>query len=142
MLKSDTELVEASGVTLESLRRKAAEILAQFAPQTDTVEAQPAKGKKRKKTKKSKNSDSDRSLTQTLFEAYSNTELIEVQEKYAKEYRISVHQWSYGRLIANIRSSAAKAGIVIEESKQPIRGSPEQKARKLALVAYHSRQKT
>ncbi|MBD2254168.1 type V CRISPR-associated protein Cas12k [Nostoc parmelioides] len=74
MLKSDTELVEASGVTLESLRRKAAEILAQFAPQTDTVEAQPAKGKKRKKTKKSKNSDRDRSISKTLFESYRDTE--------------------------------------------------------------------
>ncbi|MEA5504003.1 type V CRISPR-associated protein Cas12k [Halotia wernerae UHCC 0503] len=53
MLKSDAELVEASGVTLEGLHAKAAEILAQFAPQSDTVEAQPGKGKKRKKSKKS-----------------------------------------------------------------------------------------
>lgn len=82
MLKSDVELVEASGVTLESLRTKAAEILAQFAPQPDTVEAQPAKGKKRKKTKKAKKSDGDcaertlreRSISQILFEAYHNTE--------------------------------------------------------------------
>lgn len=71
MLKSDTELVEVSGVTLESLRTKAAEILAQFAPQPDTVEAQPAKGKKRKKIKKS---DAESSISNSLFEAYLDTE--------------------------------------------------------------------
>lgn len=82
MLKSDTELVEASGVNLENLRIKAAEILAQVTPQSDTVEPQPAKGKKRQKTKKSKDSDSDyaertlrdRTVSKSLFEAYSNTE--------------------------------------------------------------------
>lgn len=74
--------------------------------------------------------------------AEQKSDLIEVQEKYAKEYRISIHQWSYGRLIANIRSSSAKAGIVIEESQQPIRGSPQEKAKELAIAAYYSRQKT
>jgi hypothetical protein len=73
--------------------------------------------------------------------AEQKSDVIEVQQKYAKQYRVSVHQWSYGRLIANIRSSAAKAGIVIEESKQPIRGSPQQKAKELAISAYNSRQK-
>ncbi len=73
--------------------------------------------------------------------AEQKSDLIEVQQKYAKEYRVSVHQWSYGRLITNIRSSAAKTGIVIEESKQPIRGSPQEKAKELAISAYHSRQK-
>lgn len=71
--------------------------------------------------------------------AEQKSDLIEVQQKYAKQYRVSVHQWSYGRLMANIRSSAAKAGIVIEESKQPIRGSPQEKAKELAIAAYHSR---
>lgn len=74
MLKSDTELVEASGVNLESLRIKAAEILAQVTPQSDMVEPQPVKGKKGQKTKKSKDSDSDRSVSKSLFEAYKNTE--------------------------------------------------------------------
>jgi hypothetical protein len=72
--------------------------------------------------------------------AEQKSDLIEVQQKYAKQYRVSIHQWSYGRLIANIRSSAAKAGIVIEESKQPIRGSPQEKAKELAIAAYNSRQ--
>ncbi|WP_375503038.1 hypothetical protein, partial [uncultured Nostoc sp.] len=52
--------------------------------------------------------------------AEQKSDLIEVQQKYAKQYRVSVHQWSYGRLMANIHSSAVKAGIVIEESKQPM----------------------
>ena len=65
---------------------------------------------------------------------------IEGQEKYAKQYKVSVHQWSYGRLIQNIHSQAAKAEIVVEEGKQPIRGSPPEKATGLAIAAYQSRQ--
>lgn len=71
--------------------------------------------------------------------AEQKSDVIEVQQKYAKQYRVSVHQWSYGRLIANICSSAAKAEIDIEEAKQPIRGSPEEKAKELAIAAYNSR---
>jgi transposase len=37
----------------------------------------------------------------------------EGQQKYAKEYRISVHRWSYGRLIESIKSQAVQAGISI-----------------------------
>jgi hypothetical protein len=74
--------------------------------------------------------------------AEQKSDVVEVQQKYAKDYRVSVHQWSYARLITNIRSSAAKAGIFIEETKQPIRGSPHEKAKELAIAAYHSRQKT
>ena len=66
MLKSDAELVEASGVTLESLRAKAAEILAQSTPQPDTVEPQSGKEKKRKRTKKSKKSDGESSISDTF----------------------------------------------------------------------------
>jgi hypothetical protein len=53
MLKSDAELVESSGVTLETLRSKATEILAQLTPQSDSVASQPpkAKSKKRKNPK-------------------------------------------------------------------------------------------
>ncbi|PHJ61566.1 hypothetical protein VF14_09195 [Nostoc linckia z18] len=71
--------------------------------------------------------------------AEQKSDLIEVQQKYAKQYRVSVHQWSYGRLIANIESQSAKAGIFIEEAKQPIRGSPQEKAKELAIAAYDSR---
>ena len=67
---------------------------------------------------------------------------IEAQKKYAKQYRRSVNQWSYGRLIENIKSQAIKTGIVIEESRQPIRGSPQDKAKELAITAYKTRKKS
>ncbi|HYX18915.1 MAG TPA: type V CRISPR-associated protein Cas12k [Nostoc sp.] len=64
----------------------------------------------------------------------------EAQQKYAKEYRMSVHRWSYGRLIESIQSQAAKVGIYTEIVTQPIRGSPQEKARDLAVFAYQERQ--
>ncbi|BAY29339.1 hypothetical protein NIES2107_11800 [Nostoc carneum NIES-2107] len=64
---------------------------------------------------------------------------LEIQQKYAKQYRVNVHSWSYGRLIQSIQSKAAQAGIMIEAGKQPIRGSPQDKAKELALSAYHDR---
>ena len=64
---------------------------------------------------------------------------VEMQQKYAKQYRINVHSWSYGRLIQSIQSKAAQAGIMIEEGKQPIRGSPNEQAKELALSAYNLR---
>ncbi|MBD2665609.1 hypothetical protein B6N60_03528 [Richelia sinica FACHB-800] len=71
--------------------------------------------------------------------AEQKSDLVEVQQKYAKQYRTSVHKWSYGRLIANIQSQAKKAGIATEEAKQPIRASPLEKAKALAINAYQSR---
>ncbi len=47
--------------------------------------------------------------------------------------------WSYGRLIDNIKAQAAKAGVVIEESKQPIRGSLTEQAKAIACNAYRDR---
>ncbi len=73
MLKSDVELVESSGVSLDSLRTKAAEILVQLAP-LNTAETQSTNVKKAKKRKKAQNSDSDRNLSKNLFETYRNTE--------------------------------------------------------------------
>lgn len=64
---------------------------------------------------------------------------VEIQQKYAKQYRINVHQWSYGRLIQSIQSKAAQVEIVIEEGTQPVRGSPQDKAKELALSTYHLR---
>jgi len=64
----------------------------------------------------------------------------EVQNKYAKQYRISIHRWSYDRLLSTIRNQAEKAGISIEISSQPLRGTPQKKARDLALATYHFRQ--
>jgi transposase len=69
-------------------------------------------------------------------------ESIEAQKKYAKQYRRSVNQWSYGRLIDNIKSQSVQAGIAIEESKQLIPGTSQEKAKELAFVAYNSRKKS
>jgi len=64
----------------------------------------------------------------------------EGQKKYAFAYRQNIHRWSYRRLIENIYSQAAKVQISIEEASQPIKGTNQEKARYLAIAAYHSRQ--
>ncbi|MEH2285868.1 type V CRISPR-associated protein Cas12k [Nostoc sp.] len=64
----------------------------------------------------------------------------EGQQQYAKQYRQSIHRWSYNRLIECIQSQAAKANISIEQGPQPIRDSPQEKARDLAIAAYYFRQ--
>ncbi len=61
------------------------------------------------------------------------------QEKYAKQYKVSVHQWSYGRLIDHIKAQAAKLSIVVEEGQQSIRGSPQEKAKEMAISTYRDR---
>ncbi|MBD2532008.1 hypothetical protein H6G97_21415 [Nostoc flagelliforme FACHB-838] len=65
MLNSDVELVENSGVSLDSLRTKAAKVLAEFAP-LSTAETQSTNVKKAKKPKKPQNLDS-KSLSKNLF---------------------------------------------------------------------------
>jgi hypothetical protein len=64
---------------------------------------------------------------------------LEGQQKYAKQYRASVHRWSYGRLLESIRSQASKLGLAIEEVKQPLVGRLEEKARAMAIAAYQAR---
>ena len=64
---------------------------------------------------------------------------IEGQQKYAKQYRKSLHSWSYGRLIYSIKACAIQAGIAIEEGKQIVVGSPQEKAKNLAISTYNSR---
>ena len=64
---------------------------------------------------------------------------IEIQKNYAKQYRVNIHQWSYSRLIQSIQSQAVKIGIATEEGQQPARGSPQEKARELAIAAYQAR---
>ncbi|AFZ58287.1 hypothetical protein H6G54_19940 [Anabaena cylindrica FACHB-243] len=73
MFNSDAELVEHSGVSLDTLRATSAEILAQFAPQ-DTNRDTSNKGKKSKMGKKSQKSDSEGNLSKKLFDAYSSAE--------------------------------------------------------------------
>ena len=62
------------------------------------------------------------------------------QSLYAKQYRMQVHRWSHHRLAQNIHSQAAKVGIMVELGYQPFQGSPQEKARDLAIAAYHARQ--
>ncbi|MGL5943363.1 MAG: type V CRISPR-associated protein Cas12k [Waterburya sp.] len=66
----------------------------------------------------------------------------EGQKKYAKQYRINIHNWSYGRLIENITTQASKLGIAITEIKQPVRGSPTEKARDVAIAFYNKKYKS
>ena len=61
----------------------------------------------------------------------------EGQKKYAKQYRINIHKWSYGRLIENITTQASKLGITIKGVKQPVRGSPIEKAKDIAIAIYN-----
>ncbi|MDJ0713813.1 MAG: type V CRISPR-associated protein Cas12k [Prochloraceae cyanobacterium] len=58
----------------------------------------------------------------------------EGQKKYAKQYRINIHNWSYGRLIDNITTQAKKLGIVVKQGKQSVRGSPMEKAENMATL--------
>jgi IS605 OrfB family transposase len=63
-----------------------------------------------------------------------------VQKRYAKQYRVNIHRWSYGRLIDNLRSQASQIGIPVEKVKQLSQGTPQEKAKEIAIVAYRSRQ--
>jgi transposase len=62
------------------------------------------------------------------------------QKHYAKQYRVNIHRWSYGRLIDNLRSQASQLGIPVEKVKQPNQGTSQAKAKEIAIVAYRSRQ--
>ncbi|MDJ0596664.1 MAG: type V CRISPR-associated protein Cas12k [Pleurocapsa sp. MO_226.B13] len=61
------------------------------------------------------------------------------QKKYAKNYRNSIHRWSYSRLCKAIKSKANQKGIAIECARQSSQGKPEVQARDLALTAYCDR---
>ena len=83
-----------------------------------------------------------RELVQSEIQARAEQKIpgyLEGQKKYAKQYRVSIHQWSYGRLIDNIKAQAAKLNFVVEEGQQSIRGSPQQKAKEMAISAYRDR---
>jgi hypothetical protein len=64
---------------------------------------------------------------------------IEQQRQYARQYRASVHRWRYAQLTQFIQSQAAQLGISIEIVKQPLIGTPQEKARDLAIAAYQAR---
>lgn len=64
---------------------------------------------------------------------------VEAQDKYAKEYQMTISRWSYNRLIETIRSKALQLGITVESGFQQIRGDPKEQAKDLAIATYHSR---
>lgn len=77
-----------------------------------------------------------RSITEAEIQARAEERIPEYKEgqrKYAQDYRVQVHQWSYGRLIDNIKAISSKLGIVVEEGKQPKQGKFTDKALQLAL---------
>ncbi|MFQ4139006.1 type V CRISPR-associated protein Cas12k [Nodosilinea sp. PGN35] len=65
---------------------------------------------------------------------------IEGQKRYAKQYRSSIHKWSYGRLLDQIGSKATQTGLVVEAVKQPWAGNAREMAKAVAIAAYKSRQ--
>ncbi|PSN81036.1 hypothetical protein C8B47_03460 [filamentous cyanobacterium CCP4] len=57
----------------------------------------------------------------------------ELQDKYAKQYRLEFHRWSYGRLLKYLKECARQHGLTIRQERQPKQGSEQEKA--LALIA-------
>jgi len=64
---------------------------------------------------------------------------ISAQEKYAKDFRRSLHSWDYRRLIEAIRSSACKHGIPLEETFLTASSDPKEQAKEIAIAAYQAR---
>jgi IS605 OrfB family transposase len=71
--------------------------------------------------------------------AEQKSSLVEAQNKYAKDYRQAIHRWSYNRLIEAVRGKAQQLGITVEPGFQPLQGNPQDKAKDMAIAAYHAR---
>ena len=65
---------------------------------------------------------------------------VEGQKRYAKQYKSSIHKWSYGRLLDQIASKAAQNVLAIEAVKQPWQQNAGEMAKAVAIAAYESRQ--
>ncbi|MBD2122221.1 type V CRISPR-associated protein Cas12k [Trichocoleus sp. FACHB-262] len=61
---------------------------------------------------------------------------IEVQQQYAKQFRRSLHRWSYSRLVQCIRDRAEREGILVITGQQPSQLPPAQKAKEVAISAH------
>jgi IS605 OrfB family transposase len=67
-----------------------------------------------------------REITQSEVRARAEKKILgykEGQKKYAKQYRVNVHNWSYSRLTDFISQKASIAGIPIEKVRQPLSGT-------------------
>ena len=61
--------------------------------------------------------DNIREILQSEIEAKAEQKApgsIEGQKSYAKQYKSSIHKWSYGRLLDQVGSKAAQAGLIVE----------------------------
>lgn len=61
---------------------------------------------------------------------------IEVQKQYAKQFRRSLHRWSYRRLVQCIRERAEWESILVITGQQPTQLSLEEKAKEVAISAH------
>lgn len=61
----------------------------------------------------------------------------ELQDQYAKQFRTTLHRWSYSRLIQCIRNRAGRQGILVVTG-QRFEGKLRQQARRGALSAHNS----
>ncbi len=59
-----------------------------------------------------------------------------LQQQYAKQYRMSAHRWSYGRVLDAIRSRAGKEGLIVEEGIHSHCDTAAEQAKDVALSAY------
>jgi IS605 OrfB family transposase len=66
-------------------------------------------------------------------------DFVDGQKQYAKAYRTQVHRWTYNRLQQFVTSKAEQYGLGIEVVSQSHLGSPQEKAKELALQAYEKR---
>lgn len=83
-----------------------------------------------------------REIVQSEVQAKAEQEIpgsVELQRRYALQYRANVHRWRYAQLSQCIGSQAAQVGISIEVVKQPFTGTPQEKAKSLAIAGYQSR---
>ena len=83
-----------------------------------------------------------REITQSEVQAKAEKKILgykEGQKKYAQQYRVNIHNWSYGRLTEFISQKANIEGIPIEKARQPLGGSNQEQAKQIAIAAYNSR---
>ena len=140
MLKSDTELLKESECSLDILRKKAKEILTKVEA---TLEKSKKKAKEDKKPKKSSLLFNLYDETEDIFTRSAICYLLKNGSKLSKPDKPEdSKKFAQRRRIENIVTQASQLGIALEEVKQPVRGSPVEKAQKIAISGYKVVNKT
>ncbi|MBW4692632.1 MAG: type V CRISPR-associated protein Cas12k [Lyngbya sp. HA4199-MV5] len=62
-----------------------------------------------------------------------------IEKRFAKAQNMKIHAWSYGRLMEYIRNQAHKGGILVKIGQQPLYGSSQEQAGKMAIDAYQNK---